>query len=275
MKIIERYPGSIGEIIQGKYNGIDVLLSCPINLYTEIILSDEKRRDNEWEYIKSYKFIDNILDEWGYINWKIALSINSRIPKGKGFASSTADLSAIYNGLLRLTGRKFNQEELIKHCLKIEPTDSIIFDKATIFDYKEGKVIEKINNYFKFYVVCFIGESVVDTVAYNSKELKPLKNIDDLIIELREAFENSDTKKLAKVSTESIIRNQHRLKYDILEEVLEINKLIGGLGIIGAHSGDMLGIIFDNIDDEKIKEIKNINIKGYEKIIFETLDDIK
>ncbi|MBM6861837.1 kinase, partial [Clostridium saudiense] len=191
----------------------------------------------EGEYIKSYKFIDNILDEWGYINWKIALSINSRIPKGKGFASSTADLSAIYNGLLRLTGRKFNQEELIKHCLKIEPTDSIIFDKATIFDYKEGKVIEKINNYFKFYVVCFIGESVVDTVAYNSKELKPLKNIDDLIIELREAFENSDTKKLAKVSTESIIRNQHRLKYDILEEVLEINKLIGGLGIIGAHSG--------------------------------------
>lgn len=275
MKIIERYPGSIGEIIQGKYNGIDVLLSCPINLYTEIILSDEKRRDNEGEYIKSYKFIDNILDEWGCINWKIALSINSRIPKGKGFASSTADLSAIYNGLLRLTGRKFNQEELIKHCLKIEPTDSIIFDKATIFDYKEGKVIEKINNYFKFYVVCFIGESVVDTVAYNSKELKPLKNIDDLIIELREAFENSDTKKLAKVSTESIIRNQHRLKYDILEEVLEINKLIGGLGIIGAHSGDMLGIIFDNIDDEKIKEIKNINIKGYEKIIFETLDDIK
>lgn len=275
MKIIERYPGSIGEIIQGKYNGIDVLLSCPINLYTEIILSDEEKRDNEWEYIKSYKFIDNILDEWGYINWKIALSINSRIPKGKGFASSTADLSAIYKGLLRLTGRKFNQEELIKHCLKIEPTDSIIFDKATIFDYKEGKVIEKVNKYFKFYILCFIGENVVDTVEYNTKEIQPLKNIDDLIIGLKEAFENRDTKKLAKVSTESIIRNQHRLKYDILEEVLEINKLIGGLGIIGAHSGDMLGIIFDNIDDEKIKEIKNININGYEKIIFETLDDIK
>ena len=274
MEVIERYPGSVGEIIQGKYNGIDVLLSCPINLYTEIILSDEKERDNEREYIKSYRFIDNILDKWGYRNWKIALSINSTIPKGKGFASSTADLSAIYNGLLRLIDRKFNQEELIKHCLKIEPTDSIIFDKATIFDYKEGKVTEKVGNYFKFHVLCFIGENVVDTVEYNSKELQPLKKIDDLLGELREAFEDKDIKKLAKVSTESIIRNQHRLKYNILEEVLEINKLLGGLGIIGAHSGDMLGIIFDNIDEEKMKKIKNININGYEKIIVETLDSV-
>ena len=274
MEVIERYPGSVGEIIQGKYNGIDVLLSCPINLYTEIILSDEKERDNEREYIKSYRFIDNILDKWGYRNWKIALSINSTIPKGKGFASSTADLSAIYNGLLRLIDRKFNQEELIKNCLKIEPTDSIIFDKATIFDYKEGKVTEKVGNYFKFHVLCFIGENVVDTVEYNSKELQPLKKIDDLLGELREAFEDKDIKKLAKVSTESIIRNQHRLKYNILEEVLEINKLLGGLGIIGAHSGDMLGIIFDNIDEEKMKRIKNININGYEKIIVETLDSV-
>lgn len=274
MKVIERYPGSVGEIIQGKYNGIDVLLSCPLNLYTEIILSDEKERDNEREYIKSYRFIDNILDKWGYRNWKIALSINSTIPKGKGFASSTADLSAIYNGLLRLIDRKFNQEELIKHCLKIEPTDSIIFDKATIFDYKEGKVTEKVGNYFKFHVLCFIGENVVDTVEYNSKELQPLKKIDDLLGELREAFEDKDIKKLAKVSTESIIRNQHRLKYNILEEVLDINKLLGGLGIIGAHSGDMLGIIFDNIDEEKMKRIKNININGYEKIIVETLDSV-
>lgn len=274
MEVIERYPGSVGEIIQGKYNGIDVLLSCPINLYTEIILSDEKERDNEREYIKSYRFIDNILDKWGYRNWKIALSINSTIPKGKGFASSTADLSAIYNGLLRLIDRKFNQEELIKHCLKIEPTDSIIFDKATIFDYKEGKVTEKVGNYFKFHVLCFIGENVVDTVEYNSKELQPLKKIDDLLGELREAFEDKDIKKLAKVSTESIIRNQHRLKYNILVEVLEINNLLGGLGIIGAHSGDMLGIIFDNIDEEKMKRIKNININGYEKIIVETLDSV-
>lgn len=275
MKVIERYPGSVGEIVQGKYNGIDVLLSCPINLYTEIILSDEKQRDNEEEYIKSYRFIDNILDEWGYENKKISLSINSKIPKGKGFASSTADLCAIYNGLIRLTGRKFNEEEFIRHCLKIEPTDSIIFKKATIFDYKKGLYKEEINNYFRFYVVCFIGENVVDTIDYNNNDKLPnLSNIDDLVNKLKEAFKNKDIRKLANVSTESIIRNQHRLKYDQLEKILEINELIGGLGIIGAHSGNMLGIIFESIDNHKIKEIKNININGYEKIIVETLNNI-
>ena len=36
----------------------------------------------------------------------------------------------------------------------------------------------------------------------------------------------------------------------------------------------MLGIIFDNIDEEKMKRIKNININGYEKIIVETLDSV-
>ena len=274
MKIIERYPGSVGEVIQGKCNEIDILLSCPINLYTKIVLSDEVERENESFYLKSYKFIDNILEEWGYKGKKVGVAINSTIPKGKGFASSTADLCAIYNGLLKLTDRSFNEEELIRHCLKIEPTDSIIFDKATIFDYKEGAVKEKVGSYFKFYVLCFIGKNIVDTVEYNGKKLEPLKDINVLLIDLREAFENRDTKKLAKVSTESIIRNQHRLKYDILEEILEIKKLTGGLGIIGAHSGDMLGIIFDSIDDEKMKEIEKSEIIGYEKIIVETLDAI-
>ena len=36
----------------------------------------------------------------------------------------------------------------------------------------------------------------------------------------------------------------------------------------------MLGIIFDSIDDEKMKEIEKSEIIGYEKIIVETLDAI-
>lgn len=274
MKATVRYPASIGEIIQGRYKGKDILLSCPINLYTEVTLSYSDVKLFQEKYGKSYKFIENLLNGWGYKDLYFNISVNSNIPKGKGFASSTADLCATYKALLKLTEREFNEDELIKNCLIIEPTDSIVFDKATIFDYKKGEVKEEIGDYLKFYVLCFVGEKVIDTVEYNKNNIQPLSDVDDLVLELKDSIMKRDIKKLACISTESISRNQHRLKYEILDEVLELNKKLGGLGIIGGHSGDILGIVFSDIKGINSELIDIVNIKGYKKIIVETLNNI-
>lgn len=251
------YPGSIGEIAQGNFQGKDILLSCPVNLYTEVKVFESRFPEIKWKNPKTAVFMQNLLSRWdcAYYDRNLDIEINSKIPRGKGFASSTADLCALYYALLELFKKEFNEQELIEECIRLEPTDSIIFKKMTLFEYKKGSFQDTIGDYFQFDILAFEGKSIIDTVDFNNKNLSPLADIGDLIQELICGIREKNLEKLAHVATESIIRNQHRLKYDHLKDVLSISKNSGGLGVIGAHSGDCLGIIFDDV--EKLAYAKN------------------
>jgi len=262
------YPGSIGELVQGRYKGIDVLVSCPINLYTKAKVFESSNAFKKKQYDKASAFLAEILKRWGYYKLvdTLDIEISSQIPRGKGFASSTADLCATYYSLLKLFNRDFNEEELINSCIGIEPTDSIIFKSLTIFDYKNGLYVKSVGKYIEFDILVFEGNSVVNTVEFNNRQLPPHKQVDDLIEHLTIGAKNNSINLIAEACSESIIRNQQRLKYDILTEVLKLQQQYGGLGVLGAHSGDTLGIIFD--DEEKLNSaLKRIegfrNYKSY------------
>ena len=269
------YPGSFGEIIQGKFKDKDILCSCPINLYTKVKIYESIEEKNMNRYYKSYKFMENVSKEWGYYNYfsDLHIDIQSKIPKGKGFASSTADLAAVYNCLIDLFKRPYNQKELIDNCVKIEPTDSIIFEELTLFDYKKGDYSEGIGKCPQFNILVFEGEKIVNTVEFNKKVLTPLSNIEDLVPILKEGIKYKDINKIAYCSTESIVRNTKRLDYTILPIVLKIQREIGAWGIIGAHSGDALGIIYEgelkkyilNKYINILKGVKIYKVKSLEK----------
>ncbi|MFL0268654.1 kinase [Candidatus Clostridium radicumherbarum] len=270
------YPGSIGEIIQGSAQGQDILVSCPINLYTEVKVFESTKPNNKYKYEKSAVFLNNIITSWGYESYEKTLDfkICSEIPKGKGFASSTADLCALYYALLKLFNKQFNEVELIKECIKIEPTDSILFKEMTMFDYKAGSFYEVLGRYLKFSILVFEGSNIVNTIEFNKRAILPQKNIEDLIPALKKGLIEKDIRKIGTVSTESIIRNQHRLRYDFLEDIIEVSSNYGGLGVIGAHSGDCLGIIFE--DEEKMNYVKRHNkYKDAYKIYTVNTVDIK
>lgn len=272
MEALTYYPGSIGEIIQGNYKGIDILMSCPINLFTKVRVF-ECNSVKKGLNAKSIMLLENLLKKWNlqeYIN-KLHIEIKSNIPKGKGFASSTADLCGTYHSLIKLFNREFHEEELIRECIKIEPTDSIIFNKMTIFDYKEGIFKDCVGDYLEFYLLVFEGQNTVNTVEFNKKVSVPLSSIDDIIDDLKDGIRQKDIKKIAQVSTESIIRNQNRLKYDILSEVIRQKDITGGLGVLGAHSGDLMAIIFDDLEkvERALKKTKLLN--GYKRYILKSI----
>lgn len=248
MRATASYPGSLGEILQGKFQNKDVLISCPVNFYTCATLFESSCPENKYRYSKSMQFLNAILKKWDYEGCEknIDIAITSQLPNGKGFASSTADLCATYYALLKLFNKQFNEEELISTCVNIEPTDSIIFDKITVFDYKKGSFKESIGEYFKFNMLVFEGSKVVNTVEFNNKKLEPLREVTDLVEIFKEAIKAKSLKDMALAATESIRRNQNRLKYDILSEVIKIKESTGGLGIAGAHSGDVLAVIYED-----------------------------
>ncbi|WP_315116108.1 kinase [uncultured Clostridium sp.] len=276
MDVVVRYPASFGEILQGKISDKDILCSCPINMYTEVRIFKSKDPKLKYNYSKSCTFMESLLREWGeekYIDI-LDIEIKSNIPTGKGFASSTADLCGVYHGLLKLFNKEYNPKEIEKHCINIEPTDSIIFNEMTIFDYKKGLYKKGIGEYIEFNILVFEGNKVVDTVQFNSKPLPPLSNIEDLIEVFEEGVKYKDIKKIAYCSTESIKRNNERLKYDILDSVLKIKDEIKGYGIIGAHSGDALGIIYEGEVDFKTLEKYKDQLKDYKIYEVKTLKSI-
>ena len=63
----------------------------------------------------------------------ISLKIRSKIPVGKGMASSTADIGATIGATLGLIKKELSSEEIAKLASTIEPTDSIYIEKNSIF----------------------------------------------------------------------------------------------------------------------------------------------
>jgi L-threonine kinase len=277
MEGVAYYPGSFGEIVQGNFNGRDLLVSCPINLFTKVRVFETKVPKEKLKHTKSRRLLENLLRLWGfekYIDY-FDIEINSDIPRGKGFASSTADLCGVYYSLIKIFNREFKQDELINECVKIEPTDSIIFKKMTFFDYKSGSYFETIGDYMEFYMLCFEGQRIVDTVQFNNLDIPTLQDISFLSELFKEGVQKRDVKKIAYASTVSITRNLCRLNYEVLPEIKSIKEKTGGLGIIGAHSGDALGIIYDDYDGiKKGLEYGNL-IKGYKCYPLKTLRSVE
>ena len=60
------YPGSCGEIIQGHIQGKDLLISCPVNLFTTVRVFECRKPASRFNYIKSSTLLDNMLRRWGY-----------------------------------------------------------------------------------------------------------------------------------------------------------------------------------------------------------------
>lgn len=276
MEAVVHYPASFGEIIQGKIKDKDILCSCPINLFTEVKVFETKEAKSKYNHLKSSNFLSNLLTEWGYKDYikNFDIEIKSNIPEGKGFASSTADLCGVYYSLLKLFKKEFKEDEFIRNCINIEPTDSIIFKEMTIFDYKEGKYKRKIGNYCEFNILVFEGNRIIDTVEFNKRSLPPLSNVEDLGEMLIEAVGNNDIKTIGCCATKSIMRNERRLSYPILPLLLRIKDEIGGYGVIGAHSGDALGIIYEGkLNMEILDKYLNL-IKGYKIYNTKTIKNI-
>lgn len=276
MKAVTYYPGSIGELIQGRVQMYDSLVSCPINLFTRVELFECKEAKYRVQSCKAYLMLKNLLKDWDCERYlqDLDIEISSQIPKEKGFASSTADLCGVYFSALKLFDREFSIEELVRQCIKIEPTDSIIFDKATLFDYKKGEKWESIGEYPEAFFLVFEGERNINTVDFNKNMNCSLAGVDDLLEELKEGIIKSDLSKIAKASTESIFRNLNRLPYESFKKIKVLQENTGGLGIVGAHSGDMLAVIYAERKDLERAYKLSENIVGYKKYMLNSLTHI-
>jgi L-threonine kinase len=180
------------------------------------------------------------------------LTIESSLPEGKGMASSSADLVATARAVanaLHLDLRPRRLEELLR---RIEPTDGVLYPGIVAFDHREVRLRARLGSLPTMTIVGVDEGGVVDTVAFN-RIAKPFSGADRreyarLLDAMADAVRRADLAAVGALASRSAVMNQALWPKRSLAAVLDICAEIGGLGVVAAHSGTMLGILLDVSD---------------------------
>ena len=266
MKVKVKCPASCGELIQGIIGDGEKLISLPIDRYSEVTLEETKKGkikiDNNKKSIlalrKTFEYF-NVPDQ--YME-NVSLQISSDIPVAKGMASSTADIAATITAAVKLLGQELNPDILGELCCKIEPTDSTIFHRLTLFDHIKGKIIEKHDWNLRMKVLILEMDSIVRTEEFRKKDYSKIryenkKEIERAYEKFSLACKRKDKKLLGEAVTISSLANQKILFKPKLNEVIDLSNRLGAYGVNVAHSGTVVGILYDEkyLDVERLRHI--------------------
>ncbi len=259
-------PGSCGELAQGLLDYKDVLITCPVSMYTrvKVILNQKPTSSEREQNIKAYKAVDSLLDNF-CIRKNYYLKIDSDLPRGKGMASSSADIAAACFAMAKKLYLPISAKSISEIALKIEPTDGVFFDGIVAFDHIKGQICEFLGTPPAISIAVFDFGGRIDTLAFNKRlDLKQLKSQSkdafkeayDLIVE---GIKTQNPVLIGKGATISALSNQAILPKKDLEKIMLIGNKYDSLGISIAHSGTVAGIMFDKNKEQNIVEcIKNV-----------------
>ncbi len=258
-------PGTCGELIQGKIEGKDFLVTAPINLFSKVTVS-KKEGGKELKGLgwKTEKAVEIFSNRFNVKIENLSLVLKSQIPKSKGMASSSADISTTLYALSRYYEVPITPEEISKIALQIEPTDGVMFPGIVVFDHISGSFWEYIGKPLplKVLVVDFGGE--VDTLEFNKKEIPRDENFSRYLLNnLKKAFREKDISLFGKIITESTLQNQEYLPKEGCKELIKAALELGAVGINTAHSGTVCGIYTPYSKKENVNKLRNLFPKLY------------
>ncbi len=235
--------GSCGEFVQGFFNGAPILITCPIEKFSTVEISEEFS-GIEGLGEKSLLMLQKTLELFEIKNFDCGIKLTSELPRGKGMASSSADLAAVAKAVALFFGKNISAEEIAKLATSIEPTDGIFFSGVVAMNPVTGELLKKISLPEKFIVAIFDYGGEVDTLKFNKRSnFQIAALVNTLNFELVE---------------KSALANQEILYKKNLREIMTFAKSLGAVTVNVAHSGTVTGIFFHNDDkniDTKILEI--------------------
>jgi uncharacterized protein involved in propanediol utilization len=190
------------------------------------------------------------------------LVLSSNIPLGGGCGSSTSDVVATIKAIADAYKKKLSTQDIA--CLAItaeQASDSIMFeDRAILFAHREGSIIEDFHGPLPpLYIVGVnTNELGVDTLSfpaarYNCLEIEQFRVLRGA---LRRAIAYQDPQLIGRIASASARINQRFLPKPRLDCFINIVEQVGALGLQVAHSGTVVGLIFDPNDRNNKRKIR-------------------
>lgn len=234
-----RVPGSCGELLQGWQGGEPFLVTCPIARYTTVRASatlsglhglGEKARTALARY----------LQEQGFSAPPFGMVLTSELPRGKGMASSSADIAAVLAAASQALGRPLAPEAILRLAVQVEPTDAVFLAGIVCLNQVTGRVQRRYRSLSYPQLTIFDTGGTVDTAACHAEAVEQEAHPwEPLLAALAQG-----ERRLAEAATQSARWNQAVLPKDALEALLQEARACGALGLIAAHSGTVVGVIW-------------------------------
>jgi L-threonine kinase len=250
-----KVPGSCGELIQGTIAKSNFLVTCPIDLYSLITVKlseDYAGFNTNINAEKTVIAVKKVLLELNRAELGARIEINSQLLRGKGMASSTADIAAATGATMAALGYNQDLNLIKKIALEIEPTDGVFLPGICFFDHLEGKVLEYLGEPPELDILIFSERGQVDTINFNRRYDLPRLNSDkegviqEAIGLIRAGIKTKNLKFIGQGATLSSLAHQSILYKPNLEKIIYLTEKIDGVyGVNIAHSGTLIGLIIE------------------------------
>lgn len=246
-----RLPGTCGEWVQGTFDGTSCLVSCAIDWYAEATVTIGVGADGRplrRAAPKAAAALRLALAARRAQDAHIRLELHNPLPRGRGYASSTADVAGAIYAVGAALDRPFSPEEVARLAVQIEPSDSTIFPGPTLFAHRDAGFHRPLGQLPPLAVVVLDPGGEVDTLAFNaadhSASLRRLAAAHrDAFARFEAGLATGDPIETAQAATMSARLHQAILPGDLVDAALASYADLGALGICRAHSGTLVGLI--------------------------------
>lgn len=246
-----RCPASCGELIQGWILGGEKLISCPINWFSTVSVTDGCPDDLERPRMRQMlKAVLAYFDQPADMARGLHISFDSTIPVSKGLASSTADIAATALATARHLGETLDETTIANLCVRLEPTDSTVFHQLTLFDHQTAAT--QISYDWQPCVDILLLESpnTLNTEDYHRRHRLPaLQASAPSLMQAWQLFtqaaEHHDYALLGQSTTLSAKASQHLVVKPDFPTLLDLVEDLDLYGLNVAHSGSVVGLLLD------------------------------
>lgn len=163
-------PGTCGELAQGLLNGIHCMVTCPIDMYslaTVELSTSDVGVSGPIDCAKARQAVQATLDCLQKPAMGATLWLESPLPRGKGMASSTADVAAAMVATASALGLELSSAQIAEIVLGVEPSDGIILPGIALFDHRAGRIALTLGPSPPMRVVILDFGGDVDTGEFN------------------------------------------------------------------------------------------------------------
>lgn len=243
---VARAPGAWGELVQGTVDGQDVLITCPVDRY--VWAEATPSNTVGWVAPPGCPLTQAALAS---VPGGGRIVLRSQLRPGAGMASSTADMCAALAATAALGGRPLSSIELFQRCRSLEPTDGLMFPGLALVDQKRGERADLLGKPPPLAILGIDPGGTVLTGAFHGRpDLDEANRRKEPAVRValslaQAAIAAGDPAGLAQAATVSARAHQAILPHPLWEQVRRLARVCGALGVNVAHSGTVIGLLFD------------------------------
>lgn len=256
--------GHHGELVQGQFTtetgqtqrGL-LTLPCPMAASRAVYeaVTGEGLSIEPYTCRKALVAAESVLERLDRQDWGGCITLKTNIPEGLGMGSSCADVLAAMRAVVDAFEADLSHLDLAKMAVQAETaSDPLMIRDAVLFAHRDGEIIEAFGPQLPPMLIVSVNTdpgAVVDTIDFEPANYTPamISDFDALRDRLRWGIQNRNLSVVAEAATRSAYINQAFLPKPRFEELHDIARRLGALGVQVAHSGTVAGLIFDVMAD--------------------------